>query len=202
MFDIDIVRANYASMREEKLAYIALTEGTELTDEALLALKEEYSKRGMDMSIFSTIAAAKEKKQEIPLIIPAEEITKKFDNLIWEYAYDEKIHARSNEEITSGLLERGLNEDEAGAVVKNIGNNATLLLQKSNKQMERFGMISGIGISAIIMILLLSKQRGSVYFLAWVVVLFGGIRFFIALATRTKCRSILKNIDPEKTGPS
>jgi hypothetical protein len=198
MFDIDIVRENYASMMDEKLLHIATTEGAELTDEALVVLKEEFSRRGMDQSVFSTIEETKKASKEESFPAEQEIIPHEFTNSIWGYAYEEKILAKSNEEITSGLLEHGLNEEEAGSVVANIGINARLLLQKSNKEMEKYGIILGIGIAVTIITFLLAEQRGGTYIVAWGAVLFGGIRFFRAFDTRARCRSILRNIDSEK----
>ncbi len=55
MIDINIIRDKYASMTDEQLIHLAKEGSKDLTDEALLILKQEFARRNLSTGAFEPV---------------------------------------------------------------------------------------------------------------------------------------------------
>lgn len=180
MFDPEIIREHYASMYDEELIELAKTESAELTDEALVILKEEFRRRGISPAIIDT---GKESK---PGIEPEAEVETEqepipkgdFDLTAGGLTYPQMMYEKIPEETVTPAPKEELSAEQI-----------KVLMDKASKTMLINGLIFIAGL-VITIASYTAASEGGTYVLAWGAIIFGGIKFFEALATRHKLRSI------------
>lgn len=196
MIDTKFIRDNYSRMPDEQLIYLAQQEGKDLTPEALKALQEEFLHRRLDVSIFETIYENKTAQQEQNILTAQENASNKFINSIWTYALDKKKSGAKNEEIYTGLIQQGLDEQHSLLIIKTLGSKAKEILDAYHTDMLRGGLVCALGVT-ITICTYASALNGGTYIIAWGAIIFGAIRFLRGLTNTEKYKTIIANIENE-----
>jgi hypothetical protein len=197
MVDISQVKEHYSRKSDQELIHLAQTDGHELTPDALQALKEEFNKRKLDSQVFDDIENVKSDAAKNKIELANQNASDQSLLSLWQYAFDEKKQARSNQEIENELKHRGLVDADARMIVDSLESKAREGLAASNNNMLLGGIICVAGL-AVTFWTYSSAANGGSYVIAWGAILFGAIRFFRGLAGREKFETVLNNILEEQ----
>jgi hypothetical protein len=197
MIDIAIIKENYSRMRDEELILLSQNDGKDLSSEATTALYEEFLKRKLDITIFSSLRAHKiaEHQRHIENVQAAKE--QEFAANVWAYCFEAKSEGKTDEEIFHGLIEFGLDQEQSINVINSIENRAIEIEKDYDNEQLSGGIICAIGILVTIATYS-SALSGGTYVIAWGAILFGGIRFFSGLNNKSKFSKVLRNIKEQK----
>ena len=193
MIDINTIKENYASKADEDLIHFAKKSGGDLTVEATDALKQEFVRRKLDMSVFQEKEEAKRDELKKELLNTKQEIDDIHKNSIWEYVLKEKEKGTSDNELSKGLIEKGLDINEATLIINSIEAKTNELLKKYEKMYHNGGLVCVIGI-LITWLTYTMAMNGGAYVVTWGAIIFGGIRCVNGADGKTKCKRILKNV--------
>jgi hypothetical protein len=197
MIDISIIAENYSRMSDQELINLANNEGQELTPGALEALKKEFLKRGLDIHIYDSIGEKKQVLLRQNIEQAKGNASTEFTNSLWNYAFDEKKDGKTDKEIITGLMEKGVDEEHSLLIVKSLENKAKELVKAFDNQMLIGGLICGAGI-VITVLTISAAQNGGSYVVAWGAIIFGAIRLFKGMSNKDKYKTILENISAEQ----
>jgi hypothetical protein len=195
MIDISLVKERYARMTDEQLIQLAQTERHDLTAEALSLLKDEFSKRGLDLDAFN-YTETKQTHEEFDEPIPgfqnysagAGDVVKELNHLKNE---EEKIQLTREDALLEG-------EEEAIAVATE--EEVEKLIKKCNRRMWIDGIIFLAGTVATMLGLEMAKEGkgGDSYIVFWGAIAFGGMGFLVAYFNKKKYKAVLFNIRMKK----
>jgi len=188
MIDLDLIRHKYASMSDASLISLAKDESRDLTDEALVLLKQEFSKRNLNLDDFINHEKEQAVEEESDLTEPAFTSNNNADNAMLGLSYQEMMYPpdkskelNQNKEV---FLEKLTEQDILG------------LIKKCDSSLIKSGLIFIVGIG-VTLITLMNSINGGTYVVAWGAILFGGIGFFRALDSKSKLKTALKNINSQ-----
>lgn len=180
MIDLNLIRANYASLPDAKLIRLAREDSHELTKEAFALLKEEFGNRGLDINLFLPGARQAEDNAGSPAV--TDEITllpsAGADKAMMGLSYEEMMYSKEKEDEnkTELLTENDLN----------------FLIKKTDAAMLKNGVILIIGLIITICTMALADNNGGTYVIAWGAILFGGYGMVEAYIAKNKYDSALK----------
>ena len=189
MFDLDIIRNNYASMPDEKLILLAKEESQDLTEEALALLKEEFSKRCLNMDVFAiAIDKQPDEEQREPFEGSFNPVSST-DDAILGLSYQEMMYPPDKE--------KELNENKVAFMAKLGEEDINKLIKKCDTSMTKNVLIFTLGL-AITLVTFMDAVGGGTYVVAWGAILFGGINFFRAFEAKNKLKVALKDLNDPK----
>lgn len=197
MIDRKIIKENYSRMTDAALLHLAQTEGQYLTPEALELLHEELLQRQLDTAVFDVIKDDKIALKKSNIDGAKEGASNDFIKAIWVYVFNEKELGISDEEITKGLLARGLDEEHAALIINTIESKTKEILAGHDSDVLRGLITCVIGI-AITLWTYSAASNGSVYIIAWGAIVFGIIRFFKGVSSKSRYKTILANMEQER----
>jgi hypothetical protein len=197
MIDKAIIKANFSRMSDTELIHLAENEGHDLTSDALLILQEEFSKRKLDMSVFGMVEDNKIAEKQMRIERAKEKGSEAFMNSIWTYALDEKMEGKTDKEILAGIIDQGLDEEDAAEVINTLEAKAKSISDAHDTNMLVGGLICTLGIGVTLWTYSASLTGGT-YVVAWGAILFGAIRFFRGMADKGKYKAILAKIQAGK----
>lgn len=197
MIDPAIIREKYSQMTDEQLMHLAQTEGTELTNEALSALHDEFLSRRMDTSVFGGVESAKTDRRQHNIQKVKESATNEFTQAVWAYAFDEKAAGATDEAIRKGLAGFGLDGEHATYITAALENAAKERLAAHKANMARGGITCGAGFIFTYWSMA-AAQGGGTYVITWGAIVFGAYRFLKAMNAKDKFDIILENIKAER----
>jgi hypothetical protein len=186
MFDLDIIRDNYASMPDEKLILLAKEEKQELTAEALALLKEEFSKRCLSMDVFATTVEMQPAAEQREPVEGSFNPVSTMDDAILGLSYQDMMYPPDKE--------KELNENKEAFMAKLGEEDINILIKKCDASMTKNVVIFTIGL-AVTLLTFMAAEGGGTYVVAWGAILFGGINFFRAFGTKNKLKSALKDMN-------
>jgi hypothetical protein len=196
MIDAALIQENYAQMSDEQLIHLAKTEGGSLTGAALSILQGEFVHRRLDISIFETIDDNRTSLQNDRAQTDRLNISGEFNRSLWSYAFEEKKEGVADDEISRGLIEQGLNEEQAILMIKTLESKAKENMERHHSRML-LGAIMFLGGCTITLLTFTNAKLGGTYIIAWGAILFGAIRFVSAVNSKEKFKTILENIELE-----
>lgn len=180
MIELNLIRANYASLPDAKLIRLAREDSHELTKEAFALLKEEFGKRGLDINLF--LPGIKDTESNIESPIETEEKSlfspSSADKGMMGLTYEEMMYSKKKEDENKTEL---LTENELD-----------ILIKKTDAAMLKNGVILIIGLIITIWTMSLADNNGGTYVVAWGAILFGGYGMVEALIAKNKYDSALK----------
>lgn len=201
MIDLSLIKENYARMSDEQLISLANNEGDELTSESLNLLHEEFLKRNLNTDVFGVVEDNKTAKHIEKIERIKESAADEFEKSVWAYALNEKWANSSNAEIKKGLLEMGLEDENADMVVRSISIKAKEILDACDTQMIAQGAIALLGLVVTFVTYMNAVNGGGgVYIVAWGAIIFGTIRCIKSALRKGKYKTILSNIRIEESG--
>lgn len=144
--EIAAVKENYKRMQDNQLVKVMAEDGHLLMPEAFEILKAEFEKRKLDKNI---VEAAEQKKimlhheamEKIKNSNPAD-----FDKAIFEYQFSEKQKGTPAKTIIEGLVERGMDPDEAVTTESSFNVSLEERIKKCNNRMMINGGLLLLGI--------------------------------------------------------
>jgi hypothetical protein len=161
--NIDTIIANYNKMSDQQLLLIAEEDLIHLTPEALSAFWQEVKKRKILIP-----------EKINPQIEPAYSSINihKIERHLLQYILEKKEQHHSDAYITGGLLERGLDEDSANEIIKQIPEYISNRKNKMNQLIltGTLQLVSGIAIN----VLPLSREKYlAVIIISYCLIIFG-----------------------------
>ena len=187
MFDVDIIRDNYASMPDEKLMLIAKEDSPDLTDEAFVILKAEFAKRRLDINAYLPSTQEQSGEEPLPELSTSDSNA---DDSMMGLSYQKMMYDNPEREMK-------LKESKEAFLANLTQDDIHLLINKSNRSMIINAAIFNIGF-AVTMITFINASKGGSYFVAWGAIVFGGIGFFRAYGSRNEYKAALKDIVRKK----
>ena len=155
MIDLDIIRDNYASMPDEKLILLAREDSHDLTDEALALLKQEFSKRRLDMSVFSITEQEETDEEEREPIEGSFNPATNTDTSIQGLAYQEMMYPTDKEK------EKQLSENKEAFLAKLTTEDIYSLIKKHEASMIKNTIVFVIGFSVTMISFMAAGNEGS-----------------------------------------
>lgn len=186
MFDLDIIRDNYASMPDEKLILLAKEERQELTDEALSLLKEEFSKRCLNMDVFANEVEKQPTTEQREPVEGSFNPVSTTDDAILGLSYQDMMYPPDKQ--------KELNENKDAFMAKLGEEDINNLIKKCDVSMTKNVIIFAIGL-AVTLVTFMAAEGGGTYVVAWGAILFGGINFFRAFEAKNKLKSTLRDMN-------
>jgi hypothetical protein len=197
MIDIAIVKENYSRMKDEELIRLSQYDGNDLTPEAIDALCQEFLKRNLDTTIFSSLRAHKiaEHQRQLQDIKAAK--AQKYAASFWTYCFEAKSKGKTDDEIFQRLLEFGLDEEQSSMMINSIESRAIKIEKAYDNELWTGGAICGIGI-LVTATTFSAALNGGTYIVTWGAIIFGAIRFFNGLTNKSKISETLRKIQEQK----
>ncbi|MEJ7625864.1 MAG: hypothetical protein WKF35_03290 [Ferruginibacter sp.] len=196
MADQKIIRERYTAMTDGELENFAREDGIGLTEEALLLLQAEFKKRQIDTAVFDeirdgTLIRKTESIEKIENFINTET-----NSSILSVALNEKRDGKTDLEIFNSLVEVGMEESNAEAVILSLPKHAVRLQARANSSLLTavFIIIAGI---AFYMISPKKTNTSFAQIISICAIMYGILKFFKSLFERNKYATILKNIKSE-----
>lgn len=197
MIDISIIKERYAQMSDDELIHLLKTEGREITESAFEALKQEFQARHLDISSFDSVEAAKSLKLSETIAMAKESVSNDFQSSLWTYAFDMKRNGKSDEEIFSGLLGKGVDEEHSSLMIKTLESKITEVIASCDTEVRYGIFIFAAGLIITYLTYSLAANGGT-YVVAWGAIVFGAVRFFRGLSHKDKYQAVLTNIQAER----
>ncbi len=184
-------------MKDEDLIRLSKNDGKNLSSEAISALHQEFLKRNLDTSIFSSLRAHKtaEHREHLQNIQKAK--AQEYEVSIWTYCFEAKNQEKSDDEIFQGLVKLGLTDEQSSTVINSIESRAIEIEDAYSDEMMTGGSICALGI-ALSAISYSAALNGGVYVITWGLIVSGAIRFFHGLNNKDKFINILRVIQEQK----
>lgn len=182
-------------MTDGQLIQLAQTESRELTNEALSLLKDEFSKRRLDLDAFNQ-AETKQTSEELDEPITGfHNFSAGTGDVLKEFNHRKNVEEQVQLQRENALLE---GNEQALAVVTE--EELEKLIKKCNRTMWIDGIIFIAGTVATLLGYELAKEgKGSNSFIVfWGAIIFGGIGFFVAYFNKKKYQAVLFNIHTKK----
>lgn len=190
MLDISRIRESYSKMLDSQLIDLAITDGHNLTPEALQVLREEFSKRNISTDYIeaaeNTKAGIHQEKMEQIKTAAAED----YDKLIWNYILEEVQKGTPDNEIMNGLKKRGLPEEQAYQLLAATNDKIKAAADSSDTKMLVGGISFLLGTFITLITYTQAKLNGGVYFITWGAIVFGAVGFFKGLSEKNKFRAL------------
>jgi len=198
MIDIAIIKENYSRMADEELICLSQQDGKDLSSEAISALYQEFLKRKLDTTIFSSLRAYKAEEHQRHLQNIQESKAQEFTSSIWTYCFEAKAEGKTNDEIFQGLINLGLDDEQSSFVINSLEERAIEYEKAYDNEMLTGGAICAIGI-ILTVITYSSALNGGTYVIAWGAIIFGAIRFLKGINNKGKFSKILRTIQEQVT---
>lgn len=96
---------------------------------------------------------------------------------IYAYAAEQMRNGVADDKIKASLIERGLNEETAAAVVNNLAATRRDQRRDAGSKNMLYGALWAIGGTAVTVATYSAAQGGGTYVVAWGAILFGAIQF-------------------------
>lgn len=182
MADLQTIKEKYASMTDAELTILFHEEKDNLTEDANTLLKAELAKR----SLMSETAISYEIEEKSNIDIT------NLSSGILHYIVDQKEINMPNAYITGGLIERGLTDEEANEVIKQIPDYAEFIIQKSSGHILTGTtlLVSGLSISFLP---LSHETHQAIYIIAYTMAFIGALKLFHGITNKQRFRKIKNN---------
>ena len=191
--DMELVRANYASQSDEWLQNLAAVEGETLTEEALRELFDEFSRRGLNTTIFFNIMNNKAAIRYHVMEQVLDSVYKEVMKSIWYFAIDEKKKGATDLEIWQNLTGRGLEEEKATLIVWSLEKKVKELIDKSDTE-----MLTGVGFMVFGGLMALIRQSlDDSPILGCIIVIMGFLRFWNGMNKKGEYKAVLSIVQEE-----
>jgi hypothetical protein len=119
MTDISIIKENYARMADEQLIELVQKDAVALTYNAFIELKREFVRRQLNNELINAAEELRRETSRNKILNNFKREDYIITRVLWNLIIKEKAYGRSNEEIISLLIQKGvLSEDAADAVKK------------------------------------------------------------------------------------
>jgi hypothetical protein len=199
MINKAIIRENYSKMHDGQLIAIAKEDGHDLTAEAFQVLKEEFRKRNLDHSYIESAEQTKISIHQEKIQKVKDSVADDFLKTIWKYVLDEKESGTPDNEILSGLQERGLDEPHSLLILSGVKDKLKELIDQSDTKMLVGGLSFIIGTFVTLVTYTSVMETGGYYYVAWGAIVFGAIRFFSGLSEKGKFKRLAENIEKNES---
>lgn len=197
MVDVETIREHYAAMPDFKLLQIA-EEGSELTNEAFIILKNEIKKRGLNTDVIN-------QQQEIRIENNKEKIranlrnsVTEYKNKIWTLALDSKQQGMTDEEIQRSLIKEGLMPEDAANIVMALPQVAQFLLKDAKAAVSAENLWLLFVVVLMIAMICVGMSFWGLYAMGAVRCIAAGVRMSAASRQKTKAEEIIAVIEKEK----
>jgi hypothetical protein len=100
---------------------------------------------------------------------------------VYNYAAELMKDGLSGPQIESHLIEKGLDQQAAAIVVRNLAELRTNAYKEAGKKNMLYGALWCIGGTVVTVITLAAASGGGTYVIAWGAIIFGGIQFLRGL---------------------
>ncbi len=197
MIEDKIIKENYLRMSDAALLYFAKTEGSSLTPSALVILYQEFKTRSLNTDIFISNAENNLSIEPSQPGMDNHSDHTDFIKAIWIYIFQEKENGKSNKEILNGLIQKGVNEAHAAALISTIENKTVEILATLNKNVLRGAIISLLG-AGISIWTYSSFTLSTIYILSWGAIVVGIFLLFKGVSSKSRYKTILSNIETER----
>lgn len=167
MTDLQIIKSTYASLSDGQLLFLYEVEKEGLTKEAIVLLKAEISKRNIDLCSHSNIDYSyKHTSHQL------------YSNAsVFSHILENNEKGMDDSFIVGGLLERGLNEEEAQSMMNQFPVYIESRIQKSSGQILT-GVVLFVSGLSISFLPLSHETQKAIYILAYTLVITGVLRLF------------------------
>ncbi len=184
MVDKNTIIEKYASMPDSELVAFAKNEGYQLTEENKSILKTEFISRRLDYDALMT--------GNDNYLIDINIGDNKNTNPHLAYALDQMEYGKVQHEITAGLLEMGLDENEIAIVLFKVSHVCKQRIKKAehDRLLGSAILISGI---AITFLPLSMPQNRLTYILAWGAIILGFLRLIKGIYNKSRFEKIRRN---------
>ena len=197
MIDKEILRSSYSRMTDGQLIALAQNEGEDLTSEALGILHEEFVNRKLDTAVFGIVEESKSGKVEKLIEAAKDHASNEFIRSIWNQAFDSKKDGVTDQQIHKELMAKGLDDEHASLIVNTLESKAKENLDAHDTEMLTGGLTFAAGV--IITVWTISSSLNGFYIVAWGAIIFGAIRFYKGVSNKDRYKTILANIDIERS---
>ena len=181
-------------MSDEALIHFASEDGPGLTAEAFGILKDEFVTRNLPMDVITAIEDGTFSAQRESVTHIENMEMREFSSTVLAHALNEKRDGKSNAAIVAGLVETGMDEQQAELLISQLQRHAEALLAKSNNNLLTgvFICIAGLAIH------LISPQKPFVTLmdiLSICAIGWGIIMFLKNLFDKNKYAAVIRNIN-------
>jgi len=193
MINNNVIKASYTAMTDGELINFAIEDGTGLTREAFLLLKQEFIFRKLDIHVLNRIedGTFSENQQAVKDI--ENTVVKEFSTTVLAHALNEKRDGKMDEEIIAGLTDNGMNENDAVTLISQLERHALLLKSKASTSLLTAIFICMAGI-AFYMIIPSKPVVTIMDILAICAIAFGIMKFLKSLFDKNKYETVIRNI--------
>ena len=192
MIDLTIIRDKYASMTDEELLYLAREDRQGLTTEATDLLKQEFTRRCLDSSVFYPTEQQQDDDEE-------REPVEGFYNP--STGADDAILGRTYINMKNPATEQ-LADEEKKPVANLPESHLEKLIKDCDNAIAVNALICLAGIVITVITYISVADKGGTFYVAWGAIAFGGYRCIRAADTRDKLRQSLKNTQEQKPQPA
>ncbi len=199
MIDQSIIKENFARMSDTELVNLAENEGHDLTPEALSILQQEFLARRLDMAIFGLVEENKITQKEKEIEKAQAKGEDSYLRSVWVYAFEEKEAGKTDNEIRTGIIDKGLTEEEADEMIRSLENKVKEFMHAHDTQIWVGGFICLAGLGVTLWSFSAAyAASGRFYVIAYGAIIVGAIRFFRGISNRAKYKKLLAKILAEQ----
>mgnify|MGYP001792516161 CR=1 FL=1 len=128
-----------------------------------------------------------------------ESVADDFLKAIWMYVFDEKEKGSTDNEILSGLQDRGLDEAHSMLLLSGLSDKLKEIIDQFDTKMLVGGASFLIGTLVTFLTYTSVMSTGGYFFVAWGAILFDAIRCFTGLSANGKYDRLFLKIDHNET---
>ncbi|MBI5371543.1 MAG: hypothetical protein HZA79_05895 [Sphingobacteriales bacterium] len=188
MTDLDLIEEHYASIPDEKLILIAAKDSPDLTTEAFLLLKKEFSRRGLSIDKYLPVAETVSGEEPEPVSLFSnrpDNADKAMMGLTYtDFAIGAEVTAQS-QNIQQQQEDWSITE-------------TATVLKKYETSFVINSLIFFIGLVVTIGSFETARAKGGHFILAWGAIFFGGINALRAWGKKREYRALMKYKQEQK----
>jgi hypothetical protein len=191
MIDINVVKEKYAGMTDEELVHFAQTDSHDLTNEALILLKDEFAKRRLDLDAVNQAETNQVMEYFVDPITGFHNFSAGSGDVLKKFNHQKNVEEQAQLQRRNALLEG--NEQALTTVTEE---ELKKLIKKCNRTMRIGGILFIVGTVATLLGYEMAKEGkgGNSFIVFWGAIIFGGISFFVSYSNKKKYQAILFNI--------
>jgi hypothetical protein len=191
--DLKYVQQTYAEMHDEELVHFARNEGLKLSVDAFLILRDECRKRNIGLEIIQQVEQEVILQDSLRRQRLAEDMQGHLYNDAIRLMLNQKHKQVSNYDIYAGLIELGIDEEQANYLVNRLDDYTTDLRADAIIDIQ-----TGLALFLLgLIVFYIALQMQHFYIGAIMLLLVGVVRVMVSLIKKQKYERILEIIHLE-----
>lgn len=192
--DLNRIREVYANMLDEEILHFARQEGLHITVDAFLLLRAELHKRNIGLELLKSLEHEMILQDVLVRKRIAEDLEVNDFTEAVEYSLTQKEEGASNYDIYAGLVELGIQEEQANHMVNKLDDWAEKLRKDAKDEIQAGVVTFVVGI----IVFCIAFRIGYFFYVAALVPLVGVGRMIKGAIQKRKCENILETMKMEE----